>query len=49
MTSDLVLPQADPPVGSYVMAARSGNLLFVSGHGPSKTASPATWVASVTP
>jgi enamine deaminase RidA (YjgF/YER057c/UK114 family) len=27
------LPQVNTPVGNYVMAARSGSLLFVSGHG----------------
>jgi enamine deaminase RidA (YjgF/YER057c/UK114 family) len=33
MTSDLVLPAPTAPVGSYVMAVRTGDLLFVSGHG----------------
>src|SRR6185436_11944035 len=28
------LPPAPRPLGSYVTAARSGNLLFTSGHGP---------------
>jgi enamine deaminase RidA (YjgF/YER057c/UK114 family) len=28
------LPAAPRPLGSYVTAARSGNLLFLSGHGP---------------
>jgi enamine deaminase RidA (YjgF/YER057c/UK114 family) len=28
------LPAAPRPLGSYVTAARSGNLLFTSGHGP---------------
>ena len=32
-TSNLVLPEANVPVGSYSMAVPSGNLLFVSGHG----------------
>ena len=30
----LALPSAPTPMGSYVTAARSGNLLFLSGHGP---------------
>lgn len=29
----LALPEANSPVGGYVMAARQGHLLFVSGHG----------------
>ncbi|MGA8005659.1 MAG: RidA family protein [Burkholderiales bacterium] len=29
------LPQAPPPVANYVNAVRSGNLLFLSGKGPS--------------
>lgn len=29
----LVLPAANVPVGTYVMATRTGSLLFVSGHG----------------
>ena len=29
----LALPEANTPVGGYVMAARQGNLLFLSGHG----------------
>lgn len=34
MTLDaLELPEANTPVGSYVMAARHGDLMFVSGHG----------------
>jgi enamine deaminase RidA (YjgF/YER057c/UK114 family) len=31
---NIELPQAPRPVATYVMAARSGNLLFLSGHGP---------------
>ena len=34
MTSERVLPKANTPIGGYVMAVRSGDLLFVSGHGP---------------
>jgi len=30
------LPAAPKPMGSYLTAARSGNLLFLSGHGPLK-------------
>ncbi|MGE0681658.1 MAG: RidA family protein [Candidatus Binatia bacterium] len=30
----LLLPPAPTPVANYVPAVRSGNLLFVSGHGP---------------
>jgi enamine deaminase RidA (YjgF/YER057c/UK114 family) len=33
MMLDLTLPAANVPVGSYVMAIRTGNLLFLSGHG----------------
>jgi len=29
----LSLPTASPPVGNYVRAVRSGNLVFLSGHG----------------
>jgi enamine deaminase RidA (YjgF/YER057c/UK114 family) len=28
------LPEPAPPVGNYVGAVRTGNLVFVSGHGP---------------
>jgi enamine deaminase RidA (YjgF/YER057c/UK114 family) len=30
----IILPKPMPPVGNYVPAVRSGNLLFLSGHGP---------------
>ena len=30
----LELPTAPTPIANYVTAARSGNLLFLSGHGP---------------
>lgn len=30
----LSLPSPTPPVATYVPAVRSGNLIFVSGHGP---------------
>lgn len=40
MIGELVLPQANTPVGGYVMAVRSGNLLFVSGHGPFEDGEP---------
>ena len=30
----LILPQPPTPVANYVRAVRTGNLLFVSGHGP---------------
>ena len=30
----IVLPEAPKPVANYVPAVRTGNLLFVSGHGP---------------
>lgn len=33
----LELPEPATPVGSYVTAKQSGNLLFVSGHGPIDT------------
>ncbi len=32
----LMLPKPSKPVGMYASAVRSGNLLFVSGHGPLK-------------
>lgn len=32
----LVLPPAPKPVATYLTAVRTGNLLFVSGHGPLK-------------
>jgi enamine deaminase RidA (YjgF/YER057c/UK114 family) len=41
MTNDLVLPTANTPVGGYAMAVRSGNLLFLSGHGPFEDGEPA--------
>src|SRR5262245_52467254 len=33
-TLGIELPTPPRPIGSYVTAARSGNLLFLSGHGP---------------
>lgn len=33
MMLDLTLPAPNVPVGSYVMAVRTGDLLFLSGHG----------------
>ena len=33
MTPDLQLPTPNIPVGSYIMAVRTGDLLFLSGHG----------------
>jgi enamine deaminase RidA (YjgF/YER057c/UK114 family) len=30
----LVLPEPFPPAGSYLSSSRSGDLLFVGGHGP---------------
>jgi enamine deaminase RidA (YjgF/YER057c/UK114 family) len=32
----LQLPAVPPPVANYVRTVRTGNLLFVSGHGPSR-------------
>jgi len=32
----LELPTPPPPVGNYVRAVRTGNLVFVSGHGPTR-------------
>jgi enamine deaminase RidA (YjgF/YER057c/UK114 family) len=32
----LELPTPTPPMGAYLKAVRSGNLLFLSGHGPQK-------------
>jgi len=33
----ITLPQQSTPVANYVGAVRTGNLLFVSGHGPLRT------------
>jgi len=33
----LELPKIPEPIANYVPAARTGNLLFLSGHGPEKT------------
>src|SRR4051794_40464309 len=30
----IVLPQVFPPVGNYLACTRTGDLLFVGGHGP---------------
>jgi enamine deaminase RidA (YjgF/YER057c/UK114 family) len=35
-TLGLELPSQGPPVANYVSAVRTGNLVFVSGHGPYK-------------
>jgi enamine deaminase RidA (YjgF/YER057c/UK114 family) len=35
-TLGLELPSQGPPVGNFVSAVRTGNLMFVSGHGPYK-------------
>jgi enamine deaminase RidA (YjgF/YER057c/UK114 family) len=35
-TLGLELPSQGPPVGNFVGAVRTGNLVFVSGHGPYK-------------
>ena len=35
-TLGLELPSQGPPVGNFVSAVRTGNLVFVSGHGPYK-------------
>jgi len=32
----LTLPSPPPPVGNYVRAVTAGNLVFLSGHGPSR-------------
>ena len=40
MTLDLSLPKPHSPVGTYVMAARTGSLLFVSGHGALSAGAP---------
>jgi enamine deaminase RidA (YjgF/YER057c/UK114 family) len=31
---DIILPQTSAPVANYLMAVRTGNLLFLAGHGP---------------
>jgi enamine deaminase RidA (YjgF/YER057c/UK114 family) len=33
VSTDLALPEVNQPVGSYTMAVRTGDLLFLSGHG----------------
>ena len=33
---NIVLPEVSPPVGRYVPFVRVGNLLYVSGHGPTE-------------
>ena len=40
MLDELELPEANTPVGGYVMAVRRGNLMFVSGHGPFEDGEP---------
>jgi len=40
MASDLALPEVNRPVGSYTMAVRAGDLLFLSGHGAFEAGSP---------
>jgi enamine deaminase RidA (YjgF/YER057c/UK114 family) len=40
MTPDLSLPTSHSPVGTYVMAVRTGSLLFVSGHGAFSAGAP---------
>jgi enamine deaminase RidA (YjgF/YER057c/UK114 family) len=37
----LVLPASPKPLANYVRTVRTGNLLFVSGHGPSRDGKPA--------
>jgi enamine deaminase RidA (YjgF/YER057c/UK114 family) len=37
-TKNITLPTPPTPLANYVGAVRVGNLLFVSGHGPSRTA-----------
>jgi enamine deaminase RidA (YjgF/YER057c/UK114 family) len=34
---NIVLPEVGKPVANYVKAVRTGNLLFLAGHGPQKT------------
>ena len=41
MRPDLTLPAPNVPVGSYVMAVRTGDLLFLSGHGAFEDGHPA--------
>lgn len=36
----LTLPEVGPPLGSYVHAVQTGNLLFLAGKGPSSPADP---------
>lgn len=40
MTTDIALPEVNRPVGSYTMAIRTGDLLFLSGHGAFEDGSP---------
>jgi enamine deaminase RidA (YjgF/YER057c/UK114 family) len=39
---NITLPQVDPPVAAFVLFARSGNLIFVSGHIAKKDGKPWT-------
>lgn len=36
LQNNIVLPAGESPIGNYVPYARVGNLLYVSGHGPSE-------------
>ena len=40
MTTDIALPEVNRPVGSYTMAVRTGDLLFLSGHGAFEDGTP---------
>jgi hypothetical protein len=44
----VLLPTQHPAVGTYVMAVRTGSLLFVSGHGAFDVTAPSTPVGSAT-
>jgi enamine deaminase RidA (YjgF/YER057c/UK114 family) len=41
VTNDLALPDVNQPVGSYTMAVRTGDLMFLSGHGAFVDGAPA--------
>jgi enamine deaminase RidA (YjgF/YER057c/UK114 family) len=40
VSTDIALPEANHPVGTYTMAVRTGDLLFLSGHGAFEDGAP---------
>ncbi len=43
----LVLPERRQPIGNYVGCVRTGNLVFLSGHGPDRQGEPPKWRGKV--